>query len=106
MIDHFHAHPAAQVAAVGIEAMAATGDGTLVAVGPRCRGSIAAEIWEPNKTKSRIVDLKAMTDNIASLDRTGPTDENQLWARGGAFEDTLTFAHGEFTRDRRPSRRS
>lgn len=82
------------VPAVSPTAFAGSRDGSLVLLGAHCLKGMAAEIWDPNQTTSRIVDLSKLTDRLSELDAVG---DGELWARGPA--ETLTFAHGAFTKD-------
>ena len=76
---------------------AATGDGTLVAIGARCRGKLRRGGLgpEPDDVADR-GPQHAHGQTSASSIAVGRASS---WARGRAYGDTFRFAQGQFTRD-------
>lgn len=79
------------------EGFGATAAGTLVAIGDRCMSEgVWAEVWAPNSTTSRLVDLRPLLKHTSLRMMMLRMGEDGLWIWSGEFEPILQFQNGEF----------
>lgn len=84
-----------QIPTVEPDAFEATADGTLIAIGPRCRtDKPAAEIWDKTTGASRIVELGHLWPTLDRA-RLLKSRDGGLWAFGGPYQPVLHFDGSE-----------